>query len=428
MNILLIGSGGREHAIALKLIESPRLTKLFALPGNPGIKKIADCLDIDSNDNEKILSFALENSIDLTIVGPEQPLVNGLVDLFETNGLKIFGPCKAAAQLEGSKTFAKRFMNDANIPTAFGESFTDFDLAMAYIIQQDIYPVVIKADGLAAGKGVVIAYSEEDARQALTDCFIDQKFASSGSRVLIEEFMEGEEASILAFTDGHTIIPMVSAQDHKAAYDGDAGPNTGGMGAYSPAPVVTPQVEQQVITDILQPAINEFKKRGILYKGVLYAGLMIKDNFAKVVEFNVRFGDPEAQAVLFRLETDLIDIIESVCDQRLHDTAIQWSVDHSICVVLAAEGYPADYQKGHEIKGSNLFNMSDAYWLIHAGTAIQKRKLVTNGGRVMGVVAKGFTLQDASKLVYQAIHWIEYSGKWYRSDIGAKAFSRSIEV
>lgn len=425
MKLLLIGSGGREHAIAYRLATSPTCSQLFIAPGNPGTFQCGENVNIAADDIDGLLAFALETSIDLTFVGPEQPLALGIVDAFESKGLTIVGPNKVAAQLESSKAWAKQKYQSYGIPTAVHESFTDYDSAVAYIESRATFPIVIKADGLAAGKGVTIAQSMADAKKALSDCFVDQVFKEAGHCVVIEDFLEGEEASIFAFTDGHTVLPMISAQDHKAIFDGDQGPNTGGMGAYSPAPVVTDAVVQKTMDQIFTPLIQGFKRDGIQYKGILYAGLMINDQGDPyVVEFNIRFGDPETQIVLPKLKNDLVDVLVAISEERLSDVTLDWQDGYSVCVVMAAKGYPGPYEKGQLITG--IHESSDEHSVVfHAGTKqTDKGEFVTNGGRVLNVCGDGESLKSAIASAYNRCKSIRFDGAYTRTDIGQKGLSR----
>ena len=423
MKILLIGGGGREHALAWKLAQSPRVEKIYCIPGNPGIAAIAECVAMDITDNAALGKFALAQQIDLTVVGPELPLTNGLVDYFASLNLKVFGPSQKAAQLEGSKAFAKEIMHKYNIPTAASAAFTDMESALAYIKEQGA-PIVVKADGLAAGKGVVVAMTEEEARDAVTMMMQDKAFGSAGNLIVIEEYLEGEEASLLAFTDGVTVVPMVAAQDHKRVFDNDQGPNTGGMGTYAPAPVVTPAVQEQVQREVLQPVIDALRQEGIIYKGCLYAGLMITAQGPKVIEFNARFGDPETQVVLPLLASDLVEIMEACADGRLADISIAWEDKAAVCVVLAAGGYPGSYPKGDTITGLSAAEAQGAM-VFHAGTGMVAGQIVTNGGRVLGVTAVANDLRAAVAKVYQAVPAIAFDGMQYRKDIAHRAFKRS---
>lgn len=421
MKILVIGSGGREHAIVWKISQSSKITKIFCAPGNPGIAEIAECVNIKADDINALKEFALKNNIDLTVVGPEQPLTMGIVDVFEKAGLKIFGPSKNAAEIEGSKAFSKELMQKYNIPTAAYKTFDNADDAKNYA-EKHHPPVVVKADGLAAGKGVFICPTMDEAFLAI-DIIMNQKaFGNAGNKVVIEEFLAGEEASFLAFTDGETILPLASAQDHKAVYDNDEGPNTGGMGAYSPAPIITPSMQKRVINEVMMPVVQGMKSEGRIFKGILYAGLMLTKNGPKVLEFNARFGDPETQPILMRLKTDILDVFMAVVENRLKEIKLEWDKRSAVCVVMASEGYPGDYEKGKAITGlDDVKNVKDVF-VFHAGTALKDGKLVvTNGGRVFGVTALGTGIKRAIKNAYTAVEKIEWDGVHYRTDIGAKA-------
>ncbi len=422
MNILLIGGGGREHALAWKLKQSPRVEKLYCVPGNPGLASLAECVALDITDNEALGRFALAHNIDLTVVGPELPLANGLVDHFTALNLKAFGPSRQAAQLEGSKAFAKAIMHKYDIPAAASAAFDDAAKAIAYIQAQGA-PIVVKADGLAAGKGVVVAMTVEEAVAAVTMIMEDKAFGSAGNLVVIEEYLEGEEASLLAFTDGFTVAPMIAAQDHKRIFDNDQGPNTGGMGTYAPAPVVTEAVRAQVTRDVLQRVVDGLRQEGIIYKGCLYAGLMITEQGPKVIEFNARFGDPETQVVLPLLHSDLVTVMEACVDGRLADITIDWENKAAVCVVLAAAGYPGSYTKGDAIDGLEQAQARGAL-VFHAGTAANDGRIVTNGGRVLGVTAVAGDIQAAVAKVYQAVPEITFAGMQYRKDIAHRAFNR----
>ncbi|SMC47733.1 phosphoribosylamine--glycine ligase [Sporomusa malonica] len=423
MNILLIGGGGREHALAWKLAQSPRVEKIYCAPGNPGIAAIAECINIDMTDNEALGKFALAHNIGLTVVGPELPLTNGLVDHFDALNLKIFGPSRQAAQLEGSKAFAKDIMHKYNIPTAASAAFTDADTAIDYIKKQGA-PIVVKADGLAAGKGVVVAMTVDEAVDAVDMMMREKAFGSAGNLVVVEEYLDGEEASLLAFTDGYTVAPMIAAQDHKRVFDNDQGPNTGGMGTYAPAPVVTNAVRAQVTREVLQPVIDGMRQEGIIYKGCLYAGLMITAQGPKVIEFNARFGDPETQVVLPLLASDLVDIMEACADGRLADVSINWDSKAAVCVVLAAGGYPGTYTKGDKISGLAQAEAQGAM-VFHAGTGAKDGAIVTNGGRVLGVTAVGDDIRSAVDKVYKAVPEVNFEGMHYRKDIAHRAFNRA---
>lgn len=419
MNILVIGSGGREHALFWKLKESPLTDSIYALPGNPGM---GEPIDISATDNEAILKFAKEKEIGLVVVGPEIPLTNGLVDELESAGIRAFGPRANAAELEGSKSFAKDLMKKYGIPTARYEVFTEAEPARAYIRKEGA-PIVVKADGLAAGKGVIVAMSEQEALDAIDTIMEDNTFGKAGTRVVIEEFMEGEEASLLAFTDGKITRPMISAQDHKRALDGDKGPNTGGMGTYAPAPVMTPEMTERAIEEILKPTIAAMAKEGRVYRGCLYLGLMITKDGPKVVEFNARFGDPETQVVLPLLDGDLVQIMCACSDGTLADVPIHWKDGAAVCVVLAAGGYPASYEKGNEIHGIADAEKTGAL-VFHAGTAEKDGKLATNGGRVLGVVGMGADIASAVHSAYVAAEKISFKDAYYRKDIAHRALHR----
>ena len=419
MNILVIGSGGREHALYWKLSESPQTEQIYAIPGNPGMGASAA---IALDDHAAILRFVKEHEIGLVVVGPEVPLMNGLVDELEAAGIRAFGPRANAAEIEGSKSFAKNLMKKYGIPTARYEVFTAAELARAYIRQEGA-PIVVKADGLAAGKGVIVAMTEQEALDAVDAIMEDHSFGDAGARVVIEEFMEGEEASLLAFTDGRTIRPMISAQDHKRAYDGDRGPNTGGMGTYAPAPVMTPEMTERAVEEILKPTIAAMAKEGRTYRGCLYLGLMVTADGPKVVEFNARFGDPETQVVLPLLDSDLVAIMCACADGTLADVPIRWKDGAAVCVVLASGGYPGHYDKGQEIHGLADAEAMGAL-VFHAGTAMKDGKLVTNGGRVLGVVGRGADISSAVDAAYAAATKISFKDAYYRKDIAHRALER----
>ncbi|SFB09272.1 phosphoribosylamine--glycine ligase [Selenomonas ruminantium] len=423
MNILVIGSGGREHTLAWKLAQSPKADKIYALPGNPGMADVAMCVEgIAITDNVSIVDFAQKHAIGLVVVGPEVPLTNGLVDAVTAAGIKAFGPTQAAAQIEGSKSFSKDLMKKYGIPTAKYEVFTEADAAREYIRKEGA-PIVIKADGLAAGKGVIVAMTEDEALQAVADIMEDKEFGNAGSRVVIEEFMEGEEASLLCFTDGKTICPMISSQDHKRAYDGDKGPNTGGMGTYAPAPVMTDKMVQETYDKILVPTIKAMEQEGKTYKGCLYAGLMITADGPKVVEFNARFGDPETQVVLPLLNSDLVEIMLACADGTLAEQQIDWSKEAAVCVVMAAGGYPKSYNKGDAITGLEEAKAAGAL-VFHAGTAHKDGNIVTDGGRVLGVVAKAENVRAAVDKAYAGVEKISFKDAFYRKDIAHRALER----
>lgn len=425
MNVMVVGGGGREHAIAWKAARSEKVEKVYCAPGNGGTAAEDKCENIDIKPSEfsDLAGFAKKNNVELTIVGPEDPLVDGIVDFFEEQGLKIFGPDSKAAQIEASKAFSKNVMNKAGIPTAEYQRFTDYDEALGYVDKKGV-PIVIKADGLAAGKGVTVAFDREEAGTALNSILVDKIFGESGSSVVIEEYLDGEEASYLAFTDGNTILPLQSSQDHKPVFDGDKGPNTGGMGAYSPAPVVTEDIMNYVTENVAYPLIKELKKRGIIYKGIIYAGLMITDSGVKVLEFNCRFGDPETQPILYRMESDITDVISKCIDEELESVNIEWDENPSVCVVVASGGYPKAYNKGCEITGIEDAEEIEDVKVFHAGTANVNGRLVTSGGRVLGITAKGDKLQNAIDNAYKAVEKINFSNMHYRKDIGNKALGR----
>ena len=423
MRILVIGGGGREHTLAWALAKSAGVEKMYAIPGNPGMENIAECvLGISITDNVALVDFAQKNKIDLTVVGPEIPLANGVVDAFTDAGLKAFGPSQAAAEIEGSKAFSKDLMKKYGIPTAKYEVFTDAQKARDYVKQEGA-PIVIKADGLAAGKGVIVATTMEQALEAVDSIMCDNTFGSAGSRVVIEECLVGEEASLLAFTDGDTIVPMISSQDHKRAFDHDEGPNTGGMGTYAPAPVVTKDILAKVQKEVLEPTIAAMKQEGRKYIGCLYAGLMITADGPKVIEFNARFGDPETQVVLPLLDGDLAQIMLACIDGKLNETQVKWKDEAAVCVVMAAGGYPASYNKGDLITGIDTAEQGGAV-VFHAGTAKNNEGIVTNGGRVLGVVATAKDVKLAVDRAYQAVDKIKFNNAHYRHDIAHHAISR----
>lgn len=422
MKVLVVGGGGREHALVWKLAQSPKVDKLYCAPGNAGTALLAENISIAADDVEKLLAFAVVNSIDLTVVGPEAPLMEGIADRFQAAGLKIFAPSKAAAAIEGSKALSKDLMAKYQIPTAKYETFTKAEDAIA-CIQSWGAPIVVKADGLAAGKGVVVAFDEETAIQAVKEIMEDNLFGDAGNVVVIEEYLDGEEVSILAFTDGYTVVPMVSAQDHKRVFDGDKGPNTGGMGAYSPAPIYTDALAAEVQKTILQPTVDALRAENRLYQGVIYAGLMVTQDGPKVLEYNARFGDPETQPIMMRLKTDLVEIIEAILAGKLKDISIEWHEDAAVCVVMVAGGYPGKYGKGAEILG--LSGLDDENTTVfHAGTASKEEKVVTSGGRVLGVTAKAKTIEDAIKVAYTGVEKISFDNAFYRKDIGYRALNR----
>jgi phosphoribosylamine--glycine ligase len=423
MKVLVIGGGGREHALVWKIRQSPRVTRVYCAPGNAGIGELADLIPLTPDNVPGLLAFAQQERVDLTVVGPELSLSLGLVDEFTAQGLRVFGPNRQAAQLEVSKAFAKELMRQRGVPTAAFGVFTELDEARRYLLQVGA-PVVVKADGLAAGKGVSVCMSVEEALHAVEQIMGARVFGDAGNRVVIEEFLEGEEASFLAFTDGTTVRPLASAQDHKRVFDNDQGPNTGGMGAYSPAPVVTPQVAERVVREIMLPVVEELRRRGVVYKGILYAGLMIRGDRVSVVEFNARFGDPECQPLMFRLRSDLVEVMEAVIDERLAEVTLAWDERPAVCVVLAAGGYPGSYETGERISGLDALKSWTDGVVFHAGTAKASDSFVTKGGRVLGVTAAGADIGEAITRAYQAVEKISWPGMHYRRDIGQRALRR----
>lgn len=417
MSVLVIGGGGREHAICWSLSKSPKVDKIYCLPGNAGIAEIAECHNIGVMEFDKILDFVASHSdIDLIVVAPDDPLALGLVDLLQSKGYRAFGPNKAAAIIEASKAFSKYLMKKYNIPTAEYEEFDDYNKAYDYL-KNATFPLVIKADGLALGKGVVICEDLSQGLDALKDMMIDKKFSDAGNKIIVEEFMVGREVSILCFTDGKTIVPMVSSQDHKRAYDNDQGLNTGGMGTFSPSKIYTPQIEKEVMDTIILPTIKAMNAENRCFKGVLYFGLMLTGDGVKVLEYNARFGDPETQVILPRLESDLYDIFNSVVDGTLNKQEIKWKEDNCVCVIMASGGYPQSYQKGKQI---TIDNLDKDIILFHAGTKLDNGKLVTNGGRVLCVTACGEDIDKAREKAYKNIKKISFAGGFYRTDIGIK--------
>jgi len=421
MNILIIGGGGREHALAWKTAQSVDVKTVFVAPGNAGtaLEDKVKNIDINAEDIDALKQFAMQNEIALTIVGPEAPLVNGVVDSFHAAGLKIFGPTRGAAQLEGSKAFTKDFLARNNIPTAAYGNFTDEAEAISYIKQQGA-PIVIKADGLAAGKGVILAQTEDEAIAAVKDMLSGNSFGDAGARVVIEEFLNGEEASFICMIDGKNILPMATSQDHKARDEGDTGPNTGGMGAYSPAPLVTDEIHQAVIDEVIRPTVDGMAKEGNAFSGFLYAGLMIENNKPKVLEYNVRFGDPETQPIMMRLQSDLVQLCLAAVEGKLDEQTTQWDSQYALGVVLAAGGYPGNYKKGDVISGLEGLDTHKTK-VFHAGTAIQDEQVVTHGGRVLCACGMGNTVAEAQKAAYEIVEKIHWDGVYYRKDIGFKA-------
>ena len=419
MNVLLIGGGGREHALAWKLKQSPLLDDLYAAPGNAGIETLATCLPLDVADHEAVARFCREKDIGLVVIGPEAPLVAGLADDLEAAGLKVFGPSKAAAQLEGSKGFTKDLCAAHGIPTASYARFTNAREARAHLQSQPL-PVVIKADGLAAGKGVMIATNAAEGLQAIEACF-SGAFGAAGAEVVIEEFLTGEEASFFALVDGKTALPLATAQDHKRAFDGDKGPNTGGMGAYSPAPIMTPALCERVMEEIVTPTVKAMAEAGMPFKGVLYAGLMIADGAPKLIEYNVRFGDPEAQVLMMRLKSDLLPALVAVADGNLEGITLDWSDEPALCVVMAAKGYPGPYEKGSEIKGLDAAGRDADVEIFHAGTRRDGTRILADGGRVLGVTARGKDVGEARDRAYKAVDKIDWPEGFCRRDIAWRA-------
>ncbi len=420
--VLVIGQGGREHVLAWKLKQSPHVTRVFCAPGNAGTAEDVTNVDIDSTDIERLVKFAKNEQIGLTIVGPEAPLVAGIVDRFQRAGLRVFGPSRQAAQLEGSKVFAKEIMRLANVPTADWSVFSEADAALRFIQDREETPLVVKADGLASGKGVIVCRTRTDALNAVREIMIDKAFGDAGKEVVIEERLVGQEVSILAIVDGQTIVTLEPSQDHKPAYDGDQGPNTGGMGAYSPAPFATPELMDNIIQNILVPTVHTMKKQHVEFRGVLYAGLMLTSQGPKVLEFNTRLGDPEAQPVLMRLKTDLYELLDAATEGRLHEFPdLEWDERTTVCVVMASQGYPGPYTKGHPIRGLREAAQLPDTKVFHAGTVLHGNETVTDGGRVLGVTAQGANLAAAKKRAYEAVKCIRWEGAWCRKNISDKA-------
>ncbi|MGE6230930.1 phosphoribosylamine--glycine ligase [Paenibacillus chitinolyticus] len=419
MRILVIGRGGREHAIVWSLRKSPKVTALFCAPGNGGIAELAECVPITEFQFAEIAEFVRQNAIDLVVVGPDDPLYEGIVDYLQEHGIRAYGPNRAAAEIEGSKVFMKHLLKKYEIPTAAYEAFEDYEAALVYLRKLGA-PIVIKADGLAAGKGVIVASTLEEAEKALKEIMVEKQFGASGNRVVIEEFLQGQEMSLLAFVDGNVVKPMVPSQDHKPVFDGDKGPNTGGMGTYSPVPHIPQEIVQQALDTIVKPAAEAMVKEGRPFRGVLYAGLMITADGPKTIEFNARFGDPETQVILPRLKTDLLEIILATLEGRLADLAIEWSEEAAVCVILASGGYPGSYPKGLPIEG---LDAAGGALVFHAGTALEDGRLVTSGGRVLGVTALGRDIADAREKAYAAADRISFEGKQNRTDIALKALN-----
>jgi phosphoribosylamine--glycine ligase len=424
MKVLVIGNGGREHALAWKIAQSSRVDRVFVAPGNAGTALDAENVDIPATDIARLVAFARSNAVDLTVVGPEAPLTAGVVDAFTDARLRVFGPSKAAAELEGSKVFCKNLLRHADVPTAEYRVFHNPKSALTYLNDRDDVPVVVKADGLAAGKGVIVCSNRDQALQAVDRIAFQREFGDAGKQIVIEERLHGQEASVLALTDGQTIITMPACQDHKPAWDGDAGPNTGGMGAYSPTPLITDEMLAQVEEKILIPTIHQMKRSRRPFRGILYAGLMITSQGLKVLEYNVRFGDPECQPLLMRLKSDIVDLLEATADGRLDEVAPpEWDPRSAVCVVMASEGYPGKYERGHPIRGLDEAAKVPEVKVFHAGTATSGGEVVTDGGRVLGVTALGNTISAAKLQAYTAVKCIRFSGGWCRKDISDKALT-----
>lgn len=417
MKVLIVGSGGREHAIAWSVSQSKRVDKIYCAPGNGGIAQIAECVNITAMEFDKLADFAQENEIDLTIIGMDDPLVGGIVDVFEERGLRVFGPRKNAAIIEGSKSFSKDLMKKYNIPTCHYETFHSPEEALLYLGGCN-FPIVLKADGLALGKGVLICQNLEEAEAGIATLMLDKQFGDAGDTVVIEDFMVGREASVLCFCDGTHIKPMTSAQDHKRAKDGDQGLNTGGMGTFSPSPFYTEEIQKFCEEKIYQPTMDAMKAEGRDFVGILFVGLMMTADGPKVLEYNARFGDPEAQVVLPRMENDIIEVMEACVDGKLDQIDLKFEDNAAVCVVLASDGYPVKYEKGIPIHGFENFKDKDGYYCFHAGTKFKDGEIVTNGGRVLGITAKGETLKEARKNAYAATEWISFANKYMRHDIG----------
>ena len=418
MKVLIVGSGGREHAIAASVAKSPKVDKIFCAPGNAGIGQIAECVPIGAMEFDKLTAFAKEQAVDFTIIGMDDPLVGGIVDAFEAEGLKVFGPRKNAAILEGSKAFSKDLMKKYQIPTAAYENFDDAKQALAYLEQAN-FPIVLKADGLALGKGVLICHTLEEAKKGVQSIMLDKQFGTAGNRMVIEEFMTGREVSVLSFVDGKTIKTMTSAQDHKRAMDGDQGLNTGGMGTFSPSPFYTQEVDDFCKKYIYQATVDAMAAEGRPFQGIIFFGLMLTSNGPKVLEYNARFGDPEAQVVLPRMKNDIIEVMEACVEGTLDQVDLQFEDNAAVCVVLVSDGYPVKYEKGMEIKGLEQFEGKEGYYCFHAGTKLDETgRFVTNGGRVLGITAKGATLKEARANAYQAAEWVTFDNKYMRHDIG----------
>ncbi len=426
MKVLVIGSGGREHALVWKINQSPKVKKIYCAPGNAGIGELAELVPIGPEEIGRLADFVEKEKIDLTVVGPELPLTLGISDLFKKRGLKIFGPDREAARLEGSKAFAKEILKENHIPTASFDTFSEASSAKQYIAEQKP-PYVVKADGLAAGKGVIICSTQKEAEAAIDDILARKLFGQAGEKVVIEEFLQGEEASFMALTDGEHILPLASSQDHKRVFDGDRGPNTGGMGAYSPAPVVSSEVHRRILDEILRPLLRGLKKKGVHYSGVIYVGLMVTNKGPKVLEFNARFGDPECQPIMMRLKSDLVPLLEATIEGRVDEVKAEWYQDAAVCVVLCAKGYPDSYEKGKEIRGLEKLTRWQRGFVFHAGTTKKESRFLTSGGRVLGVTALGSNIHEAVREVYRAIGEIEWEGMHYRKDIAQQALKKAEE-
>jgi len=422
MKVLVIGGGGREHALCWKIKQSPLVDCIYCSPGNAGISKAAKCVDIKSSDIDSLMRFSRAEEIDLVVVGPEESLAHGITDRFESEKIRIFGPSKSAAQIESSKVFSKNLMRKYHIPTPFFSTFTDYEEAVKWV-KEVKPPLVVKADGLAGGKGAIICKTEDQVIDTLASMMKWKIFGDAGESVVIEEFLDGEEVSFIALTDGNLVVPMEPSQDHKALLDGDQGPNTGGMGAYSPAPLITEELHENIMERVMIPAIGALNEEGIRYKGILYAGLMIKDSEPYVLEFNCRFGDPETQALLTRMKTDIVPLLDAVVDGDLAGHSLDWREGASVCVVLVSRGYPGDYKRDIELKGLEVAESMENVFLFHSGTVFNDSKIVTNGGRVLGVTAVGKTFEQTIDLAYSAVDKIDTEGLHYRTDIGRKALN-----
>ena len=417
MKVLVVGSGGREHTLCWKIAQSKKVDKIYCAPGNAGVAEVAECVAIGAMEFEKLADFAQEKEIDLTVIGMDDPLVGGVVDVFEERGLRIFGPRKNAAILEGSKAFSKDLMKKYNIPTAAYENFDDAEKALAYLETAD-FPIVLKADGLALGKGVLICNTLEEAKEGVQSIMLDKQFGSAGNRMVVEEFMTGREVSVLSYVDGKTIKTMTSAQDHKRAKDGDQGLNTGGMGTFSPSPFYTEEVDEFCKKYIYQATVDAMKAEGREFKGIIFFGLMLTEDGPRVLEYNARFGDPETQVVLPRMKTDIVEVFEACIDGKLDEIELEFEDNAAVCVVLASDGYPLQYEKGFPIEGLEEFKKQEGYYCFHAGTKFDGDTIVTNGGRVLGVTAKGKDLKEARANAYAATEWVNFANKYKRNDIG----------